>query len=140
MSFFHKYLNVVIFIIMLFDMNKISLKEAINNDSGRTSSKKLIGMITSVICLLLILVLTLFYFFNTDQSSVILQLYDKIIMIFGISAGLMGVKSVANAVSARHVPTNSNIQPAEVQQEPEIEVKSENSDKAIAETEEVEDP
>ena len=44
----------------------LSIKEAINNDSGKTSSKKLIGFITSVLCLLLIVVLVFFYFFNMD--------------------------------------------------------------------------
>lgn len=95
----------------MFNMKKISIKEAINNDSGRTSSKKLIGFITSVLCLLLIVTLVFFYFFNMDQSGTILQLIDKIIVVFGIAAGLMGVKSISNAISARHVPTNSGIQP-----------------------------
>lgn len=93
----------------LFEMDKISLKEALNNDNGKTSSKKLIGVTTSLLCLLIMIMLTIYYFCNPSEGHIIMQLYDKIIVIFGIACGLMGVKSVSNAIVAKHAPTTQYI-------------------------------
>jgi hypothetical protein len=95
---------------MILQIDKISLREAMNNDNGRTSSKKLIGFLTSIVCLILLVALVLFYFFHTGDAVVILQFVDKIIVIFGIAAGLLGVKSIANAISNRYVQTPTYVQ------------------------------
>lgn len=87
---------------MILQLDKISLKEACNNDNGRTSSKKLIGLLSSAVCIILLVALVIFYFTHTGDAIVILQFIDKIIMVFGISAGLLGVKSVANAIGHRY--------------------------------------
>jgi hypothetical protein len=57
---------------MILQLDKISLREAMNNDNGRTSSKKLIGFLTSIVCLILLVALVLFYFFHTGDAVVIL--------------------------------------------------------------------
>ena len=88
---------------MIFDIDKISIKEAINNENGRTSSKKLIGVTASTLCLLLMIALVIFYFFHTGESTIILELVDKIIVVFGIASGLLGVTSISNAISRRYV-------------------------------------
>lgn len=90
---------------MILELDKISLKEAFNNDNGRTSSKKIIGLLSSLMCLILMTALVIFYFTHTGDAQMILQFIDKIIMVYGISAGLLGVKSIANAVSSRYTPT-----------------------------------
>lgn len=83
---------------MFLDIDKISLREAFNNDNGRTSANKIVGVITSFVCMILVLSLIVFYFFNTGEAGTILALIDKTIMYFGCAAGLMGVKSVSNAI------------------------------------------
>jgi hypothetical protein len=35
---------------------------------------------------------------------------DKLIVIFGIAAGLLGVKSIANAISNRYIQTPTYVQ------------------------------
>ena len=83
---------------MFLDIDKISLREAFNNDNGRTSANKIVGVITSFICMILVISLTVFYFFNTGEAGTVLALIDKTIMYFGCAAGLMGVKSVSSAI------------------------------------------
>lgn len=92
---------------MILKLDKISFKEALNNDNGRTSSKKIIGVLSSFVCLFLMTALIIFYFWHTADAVLILQFFDKIITVFGISAGLLGVKSIANAISNRHVVTST---------------------------------
>ena len=38
--------------------------------------------------------------FNIPESGVILSFIDKIITIFGIAAGLMGIKSISSSIGA----------------------------------------
>jgi hypothetical protein len=57
---------------MILQIDKISLREAMNNDNGRTSSKKLIGFLASIVCLVLLIALIIFYFFHTGDATVIL--------------------------------------------------------------------
>lgn len=83
---------------MFLDIDKISLREAFNNDNGRTSANKIVGVITSFICMILVISLTVFYFFNTGEAGTVLTLIDKTIMYFGCAAGLMGVKSISSAI------------------------------------------
>lgn len=83
---------------MFLDIDKISLREAFNNDNGRTSANKIVGVITSFICMILVISLTVFYFFNTGEAGTVLALIDKTIMYFGCAAGLMGVKSISSAI------------------------------------------
>lgn len=83
---------------MLFDIDKISLKEAFNNADGKTSANKLIGVLTSLVCMILVIFLIVFYFFNVAQAPVILQLIDKTITYFACAAALMGVKSFSSAL------------------------------------------
>ena len=82
---------------MGFDTSKFSFKETFLNTNGKTSSTKLIGMAASAMCVLLFVTLTIFYMFNVAESAVIIIMIDKIIAFFGISAGLMGVKSITSS-------------------------------------------
>jgi len=88
---------------MPFDATKFSLVEIFLNNSGKTSSTKTIGLISSLVCMLLFVVLVVFYMFNVKESAVILLFIDKIITVFGISAGLMGIKSISSSIGANKV-------------------------------------
>lgn len=90
---------------MFMDIDKIKLAEAFNNDNGKTSANKLVGVITSFVCMLLVISLVIFYFFNTGEASTVLALIDKTVMYFGCAAGLMGVKSVSSAIWRKNQPT-----------------------------------
>ena len=86
-------------IAMPYDATKFSLVEIFLNNSGKTSSTKTIGLISSLVCMMLFIILVIFYMFNVKESAVILLFIDKIITIFGISAGLMGIKSISSSIS-----------------------------------------
>ena len=57
---------------MILKLDKVSFKEALNNDNGRTSSKKIIGMLSSFVCLFLMTALIIFYFWHTADAVLIL--------------------------------------------------------------------
>lgn len=88
------------------NVGKFKFVEIFNNTTGKTSATKFIGVISSIVCIFLLVVLVGFYFHRTEESAVVLQMIDKVIMFFGVSSGLMGVKSISSAVSTR---TNINI-------------------------------
>lgn len=92
----------------MFDIDKISLKEAFNNDNGKTSANKIVGVITSFVCMLILISLVVFYFVQPAAGPVILQFIDRTIMYFGCAAGLMGVKSLTGAIWRRPTKNESD--------------------------------
>lgn len=91
---------------MPFDVSKFSVPEIFNNTNGRSSSMKVVGLLTSFVCLSLFIILVIFYFVNTGEASTVITLIDKTIAFFGIGTGLMGVKSISAAIGGRNAPTN----------------------------------
>lgn len=73
-----------------------SFREVFSDPDGRTSSSSFIGFIIVVLCMLFMTSLTIFYFFNIGEASVILQFIDAYTGVIGLGIGLMGVKSVTN--------------------------------------------
>ena len=93
-----------------FDTTKFSWVEIFLNTNGKTSSTKLIGLLTAMICLLLFVIMVVFYMFNIPESGVILSFIDKIITIFGIAAGLMGIKSISSSIGANKTIIENTVQ------------------------------
>ena len=93
-----------------FDATKFSWVEVFLNTNGKTSSTKLIGLLTAMICLLLFVIMVVFYMFNIQESGVILSCIDKIITIFGIAAGLMGIKSISSSIGANKTIIENTVQ------------------------------
>ena len=93
-----------------FDTTKFSWVEIFLNTYGKTSSTNLIGFLTSMICLLLFVIMVVFYMFNIPESGVILSFIDKIITIFGIAAGLMGIKSISSSIGANKTIIENTVQ------------------------------
>ena len=93
-----------------FDTTKFSWVEIFLNTNGKTSSTKLIGLLTAMICLLLFVIMVIFYMFNIPESGVILSFVDKIITMFGIAAGLMGIKSISSSIGANKTIIENSVQ------------------------------
>ena len=81
----------------IFDPHKFSPNEIFSNNNGKTSSTKVVGFITSMVCLLIFIVLVVYYLINPLECSNILQFIDRTTTYFTVSAGLMGIKSVTSA-------------------------------------------
>ncbi len=90
-------------IISRYDPHKFSFNEVFANNNGKTSSTKLVGFITSMVCLLLFMSLVVFFFFNPETSKEILEFIDRTITYFSVAAGLMGVKSVTSAFGKQKI-------------------------------------
>ena len=87
---------------MEFDKTKFSFIELFLNTDGKTSITKLIGFASSFTCLVMFVVMIVFYMFHVGESTVVLDFVDKIIMFFGISSGLMGIKSISSSFGSNN--------------------------------------
>lgn len=76
-------------------INQVSIKEAFNNNNGKTSSNKLLGITTGFVCLGIFVMLIIYYFFKPEEGSIILQFVDKAIFFYGIGSGVMLGKTIA---------------------------------------------
>ena len=80
-----------------FDKTKFSFVELFLNSNGKTSITKLIGFASSFVCIIMFVIMLVFYMINVGESEVIIVFIDRIITFFGISAGLMGIKSISSS-------------------------------------------
>ena len=90
-------------IITSYNPHKFSINEIFANNNGKTSSTKLVGFITSMVCLLLFISLVIYFFCNPQASKEILEFIDRTITYFSVAAGLMGVKSVTSAFGKQKI-------------------------------------
>lgn len=77
------------------EIDKVSLKEAFNNNNGKTSSNKILGLVTGFVCLAIFVMLIIYYFFKPNEGPIILQFVDKAIFFYGIGSGVMIGKTLA---------------------------------------------
>lgn len=91
-----------------FDKDKVSISEIFNNYTGKTSTTKFIGVISSLVCLFLFIILVFYYFMYPLEAVNVLALIDKTTTYFSISAGLMGVKSITSAFGKNNNVTLTN--------------------------------
>lgn len=100
-------------------IHKFSWVELFNNNSGKSSSTKFVGLITSFVCIFIFTTLVLFYFFNQTESSTVLLLIDKTTLFFSIAAGLMGVKSLSTAIGGNKITTGTSKKRIQVDEDDE---------------------
>ena len=80
-----------------FDPHRFSINEIFANNTGKTSSTKVVGFITSMVCLLLFIMLVIYFFVNPAAAAPVLEFIDRTVTYFSVAAGLMGVKSITSA-------------------------------------------
>ena len=108
----------------IFDPHKISWSEIFANNNGKTSSTKIIGFLVSIVCLMIFVMLVIYYFYNPGECPNILEIIDRTVSYFSISAGLMGVKSITSSfgrqkieITEKEIKTINNEDEAETQDE-----------------------
>ena len=94
----------------LFDPHKFSISEIFANNNGKTSSTKIIGFIVSIVCLMIFIMLVIYYFYNPGECANILEIIDRTVSYFSISAGLMGVKSITSSFGRQKIEILDNTQ------------------------------
>lgn len=92
------------------DINKISVTEAFNNPDGKTSANKVVGVTTSFVCLLLFVVLVIFYFINPHEAANVLLLIDKTTIYFSVAAGVMGIKTISSSFGGNKMILGDNVE------------------------------
>ena len=94
-----------------FNPHKFSVGEIFSNSNGKTSSTKLVGFITSMVCLFIFVSLMVYFFFMPVHGALILEFIDRTVTYFTVSAGLMGIKSISSAFGKHRVEITDNSQP-----------------------------
>lgn len=79
------------------------MPEMFRSYNGQPSACKYVGSISALVCLALFVAVVIFYMVNVAEGAVILQIMDKIIEVFGISAGLLGIKSLSSSIGGNRV-------------------------------------
>lgn len=87
------------------NINNVSWREAFNNDNGKTSGNKLIGITTSFVCLSILVACTIYYFIVPDQGETVLELLDKVIFFYITGCGTMGIKTISTHIGGNSIST-----------------------------------
>jgi len=87
------------------NINNLSVREAFNNDNGKTSGNKLIGIVTAFVCLTILVACTIYYFLVPEQGETILELLDKILYFYITGCGTMGVKTISAYIGGNKINT-----------------------------------
>lgn len=111
------------------NINRISVREAFNNDNGKTSGNKLVGMITCFVCLFIFIACVAFFFITQDMDESILKIIDKDLYLYTVGCGLMGVKTIAASIGKNRINFGSTHNKPKHNIEEEIEEKDEDEDK-----------
>ena len=80
-----------------------SMPEMFRSYNGQPSACKAVGSISALVCLALFVAVVVFYMLHVAEGAVILQILDKIIEVFGISAGILGIKSLSSSIGGNRV-------------------------------------
>lgn len=65
--------------------------------SGEVSASGFCGLIACMVALAIIVILVGFYFFHLPEAGVLMQIMDKMMVLFGIGASLLGLRKVSSA-------------------------------------------
>lgn len=88
---------------------KPKFKEMIT--SGRTgtmSATGFMGIVSGILALVAILALLVFYFAEPAEARNIQEFMDRLIVIFSISAGLLGVRKISGVIGNKHYSAGSD--------------------------------
>ncbi len=77
--------------------------EIFNSNNGKPSACKWIGSISALVSLMMIVVIIIFYMAHVAEGALLIQIIDKLIEVFGISAGLLGIKSISSSIGGNKV-------------------------------------
>lgn len=71
--------------------------------SGRTGETSATGFCGVVLCLVSIVAIVsifIFYFFNISEAPHLLDLFDRIIVVLGVGAALLGTRKISGAIAS----------------------------------------
>jgi len=79
---------------------KLSLKDMVTSGStGQTSATGVVGVLYELITLVILVALVIFYFVKQDEASNIMAMIDKITIVMGIGAALLGTRKISGAIA-----------------------------------------
>lgn len=68
--------------------------------TGETSATGFCGMVLCLISIIAIFAIMIFYFFNISEATHLLEMFDKIIVVLGIGAALLGTRKISGAIAS----------------------------------------
>ena len=79
------------------------MPEMFRSHNGQPSACKYVGSISALVSLAMFVAVIIFYMLHVAEGAVVLQILDKTIEVFGISAGLLGIKSISSSIGGNRV-------------------------------------
>lgn len=79
------------------NINKLGFVEAFNNDNGKTSGNKLIGITTAFVCLIIFIACTIYFFIVPENGDMVLEFIDKDLYFYITGCGTMGIKTISSS-------------------------------------------
>ena len=74
--------------------------------TGQTSATGTAGIILCFLSVIVILAILVMYFVHPEEASNVLELFDKITVVLGIGAALLGTRKISGALAGR---TTANV-------------------------------
>lgn len=68
--------------------------------SGETSATGFCGVMLTLLSTIVIIALLVFYFCNSKEAGNILNFLDKIVIVLGIGAALLGTRKISGAIAS----------------------------------------
>lgn len=68
--------------------------------TGETSATGACGVFLCFLSIIAIIAIFVFYFFNISEASHLLELFDKVIVVLGIGAALLGTRKISGAITS----------------------------------------
>ena len=69
--------------------------------NGETSATGFCGVLACLVSMLFLIVLIIFYLFNLPEATTIMALIDKLMLLFGIGASLLGLRKVSGVFGGK---------------------------------------
>ena len=68
--------------------------------TGETSATGACGVFLCLLSIITIIAIFIFYFFNISEAEHVLELFDRVIVVLGIGAALLGTRKISGAIAS----------------------------------------
>lgn len=69
--------------------------------NGESSATGFCGVLACVVSMIFLIILIIFYLFNLPEAVTIMALIDKLMLLFGIGASLLGLRKVSGVFGGK---------------------------------------
>lgn len=96
---------------------KVKLKfQEMFTSHGEMSATGFMGVISGLVTLLILVTLSVYFIVNPSEANNVLELMDRMIVVFSVSAGLLGVRKVTGMIGNKQFSAGEGAGPMQPMQ------------------------